>query len=549
MGTIKARLTEMKSTIVKREEEAASLRDSLRQKEVAMRRVREEAAASAADAVQAAKAEGEETAQRHLGFIDKLLGDKKRLAARCEELVAALQGERFESTERLRKLRESGDLQGKRLKAECAAGEKARLATALERKEASVRSAVMRSLEPDIQRLMDKHKSDIGLLKDAYAKQLHEAETRIAASKQGELLQLKGGVDAAVQGALREERHAMRQRELEAAAQYDAEVARIRKASGEELAAEQRRGLEALRREAASAQGDLQRQRQQYEASLASAAAAHAAAREQFESSGDQSLRRARRQLDAERASLRRDLQGELQGELLQRAEVQRVQLQKEADEALRAAIQRLDAQMQAQVKSVREGAEARANARVAEVRGELARAHANVDSLREKLRTAESSAGSAQADVSRQVTRVEEDLSRVSAEKGRLGAQVASLQSALEEATSQGASSSAKWEAQKAAMEAALRAATHAAEDKERRLEQKLGDAQRDASAAAAALRSKHAQAAAQVQARVSAALAEKEAALSDLTRALHSERQLRQSAQAQLQAERRELMDAMQG
>lgn len=549
VSSIKARLQEMKATIASQGDENAALRRALERKAAEVRAVREDALASAGEAVQRAKAAAEETAARHLSFIDKLLGDKKRLAARCEELVGALEGERHAATQRARQLREEADATAKRIKAECTAGEKARLQSALERKETAVRAAVMRSLEPDIQRLMDKHKDDLGRLKEAYAKQLHEAETRISESKQGELLQLRGGMDAAVRSALEGERRALRERELAAQAAHDAQLAAMRKQAGEELAAEQRRGLDAVRAEVSKAQGDMARQRAQYEEQIQALSASHAAARSQIESSTDQSVRRARRQLEAERESLRSDLQRELQGELVQRAQTQRTQLQKEADEALRAAIQRLDAQMQAQLKSAREGIEARANARVAEVRADLARAHSQCDTLRGQLAEAQGKVGSAQQDNSRQTAQLQEDLARAVQRCETLQARVATLEGQLEDSRSQLTTEQGKWSAQRAAMQESARAAAADADTAQRRLQHRLEDARREHDAAAAALKAKHAKAAAAVQERVSAALAQREASIAALRQQVAEEQAAREHAQTALQRERAELMAAMQG
>lgn len=548
VSSIKARLQEMRDTIAQQEEENGHLRAALQRKAAEVRQVREDTLASAGEAVQRAKAAAEETAARHLAFIDKLLGDKKRLAGRCEELVQALESERHSGTLRARQLREDAETQAKRIKSECAAGEKTRLQAALERKEASVRAAVMKSLEPDIQRLMDKHRDDLGRLKEAYAKQLHEAETRIAESKQGELLQLKGGVDAAVRSALQEERRALRERELQAQETHDAQLARLRKQAGEELAAEQRRGLDAVRAEVSKAQGDMARLRAQYEEQIQALSASHAAARSQIESSTDQSVRRARHQLESERESLRSDLQRDLQAELSQRAEKQRVQLQKEADGALRAAIQRLDAQMQAQLKSAREGIEARANARVAEVRGDLAQAHAAADGLRAKLQEAQGRVGHAQEDSSRQTAQLQGQLAAATQRCQQLQAQVQELESQQGDKTAQLTGAQAQWEASRAAMQASARAAAADAQERTRRLQHKLEDEQRHHEAAAAALKAKHAKAAAAVQQRVSAALGERDSCIAALRERLEAEQAARAQAEQALQRERAELMAAMQ-
>ena len=59
----------------------------------------EEAQAAAARDADAQRREGEAALRRHLEFIDRLLGDKEALAARCEELAgqAEAQGARHQA--------------------------------------------------------------------------------------------------------------------------------------------------------------------------------------------------------------------------------------------------------------------------------------------------------------------------------------------------------------------------------------------------------------------------------------------------------------------
>ena len=295
VSSVRGVVAGLKATIVERDEEIARLQAAMRRQEAEMRRQADAAATSASEAVQKTKQAAEAAASRHLTFIDKLLGDKKALARKCDELGSALEEERAAAGERMRKVAAEAARELEQAKSSWAAAEKVRVKRAVENKAEAVRAATLRAVEPDIQRLMEKHRDDVAKLKEVFAKQLHEAESRIAESKHAELMSVQGGVDAAVTAALGQERAAAADRERALVARYEGDLADLRRKAGEELHAEQRRGLDAVRQEVAKAAADAAQLRSRYEAQLEELRAAHARARAGLEASSDEALQRARR--------------------------------------------------------------------------------------------------------------------------------------------------------------------------------------------------------------------------------------------------------------
>ncbi|CAF1422790.1 unnamed protein product [Adineta steineri] len=121
--------------------------------------------------LQAQKDEYETIIQRHLKFIDQLIGDKKRLSERCEHLISELKIIDRKCNDRIRAVEESqrNDLQ--KLKDVHDAAEKLRREHWIEEKTKKIKELTVRGLEPEIQKLISRHKNEL-----AKVKVVHEAE-------------------------------------------------------------------------------------------------------------------------------------------------------------------------------------------------------------------------------------------------------------------------------------------------------------------------------------------------------------------------------------
>ncbi|XP_067164516.1 centrosomal protein of 131 kDa isoform X2 [Apteryx mantelli] len=109
--------------------------------------------------------------QRHLTFIDKLIDDKKVLSEKCEAVVAELKQVDQKYSKKIAQMQEHHELEIKKLKELMSATEKIRREKWMDEKTKKIKEITVKGLEPEIQKLIAKHKQDIKKLK-----MLHEAE-------------------------------------------------------------------------------------------------------------------------------------------------------------------------------------------------------------------------------------------------------------------------------------------------------------------------------------------------------------------------------------
>ncbi|XP_067952002.1 centrosomal protein of 131 kDa-like isoform X2 [Watersipora subatra] len=157
------------------------------------------------------KNEYEETVQRHLSFIDQLIDDKKSLSEKCEKLVTEMKQVDKKSSEKLRQMQETHDRELAKLKEMITAQEKVKREKWIEEKTKKIKDLTVKGLEPEIQRLIGKHKSELKKLKT-----IHEAELLQSDERAG---QRYVNMTEELRDQLAKEKEAACQRERELAAQ------------------------------------------------------------------------------------------------------------------------------------------------------------------------------------------------------------------------------------------------------------------------------------------------------------------------------------------
>ncbi|KAJ1071927.1 hypothetical protein K5549_013794 [Capra hircus] len=122
----------------------------------------------------------EATIQRHLSFIDQLIEDKKALGEKCEALVSELKLGDQRRKDREAQLQEQHELEIKKLKELMSATEKVRREKWINEKTRKIKEITVKGLEPEIQKLIAKHKQEVKKLKGLHATELQRAEERAA---------------------------------------------------------------------------------------------------------------------------------------------------------------------------------------------------------------------------------------------------------------------------------------------------------------------------------------------------------------------------------
>ncbi|KFP22843.1 5-azacytidine-induced protein 1, partial [Egretta garzetta] len=302
--------------------------------------------------------------QRHLAFIDQLINDKKLLSEKCEAVVAELKQVDQKYGKKITQMQEQHELEIKKLKELMSATEKIRREKWIDEKTKKIKEITVKGLEPEIQKLIAKHKQDIRKLK-----MLHEAEL------------LQSDERAAQRyGRQAEELRGLLEREKEEQSQRERELARQRceqQLEQEEQALQQQRGPlyaggggEAGEHpEGRGQRAEAEELRQQLGAS---SSAVTRALKEEYEKEKEQQERRhqaevkvLKDQLEIEKQAWEANYMKKEEAWLLARERELREEVRKERDKEIELVIQRLEADMS----SAKEECERAAENRIKRIR------------------------------------------------------------------------------------------------------------------------------------------------------------------------------------
>uniref|UniRef100_A0AAX7V8F8 Centrosomal protein 131 n=1 Tax=Astatotilapia calliptera TaxID=8154 RepID=A0AAX7V8F8_ASTCA len=136
------------------------------------------------------KEQYESTIQRHLTFIDQLINDKKALSERCEGVVGELKQVDQKYTKKIAQMQEQHEMvwqilgplceEIKKLKDLMSATEKIRREKWIDEKTKKIKEITVKGLEPEIQKLISKHKQELKKLRTLHEAELLQADDRAA---------------------------------------------------------------------------------------------------------------------------------------------------------------------------------------------------------------------------------------------------------------------------------------------------------------------------------------------------------------------------------
>ncbi|XP_060127916.1 centrosomal protein of 131 kDa isoform X3 [Zootoca vivipara] len=128
--------------------------------------------------------------QRHLAFIDQLIDDKKTLSEKCEAVVTELKQVDQKYMKKIAQMQEQHELvwrtlgplceEIKKLKELMSATEKIRREKWIDEKTKKIKEITVKGLEPEIQKLIAKHKLEIKKLKTLHEAELLQSDERAA---------------------------------------------------------------------------------------------------------------------------------------------------------------------------------------------------------------------------------------------------------------------------------------------------------------------------------------------------------------------------------
>ncbi|KAM9424452.1 centrosomal protein of 131 kDa [Pholidichthys leucotaenia] len=159
------------------------------QRELTMRNIKE-VEEELSRSYQQQKEQYEATIQRHLTFIDQLISDKKVLNERCEAVVTELKQVDHRYTRKISQMEEQHEMvwqilgplceEIKKLKEVMSTSEKIRREKWIDEKTKKIKEIAVKGLEPEIQKLISKHKQELKKLRMLHEVELQQADERAA---------------------------------------------------------------------------------------------------------------------------------------------------------------------------------------------------------------------------------------------------------------------------------------------------------------------------------------------------------------------------------
>lgn len=328
------------------------------------------------------KEQYEATIQRHLSFIDQLIEDKKVLSEKCEAVVAELKQGDQRCRERVAQMQEQHELEIKKLKELMSATEKIRREKWINEKTKKIKEITVRGLEPEIQKLIAKHKQEVRRLRGLHEAELQQREEQAAQRHLRQAEELREHLEREREALGQQERERAQQRLEQHLEQEQRALEQQRRRLYTEVAEEKER----LGQQAARQRVELEELRQQLEES---SAALTRALRAEFERSREEQERRhqmelkaLKDQLEAERQAWVASCAKKEEAWLLTRERELKEEIRKGRDQEIELVIHRLEADMTL----AKEESERAAESRVKRVRDKYETELAELEQSERKL-------------------------------------------------------------------------------------------------------------------------------------------------------------------
>ncbi|NXC56833.1 CP131 protein, partial [Aleadryas rufinucha] len=282
--------------------------------------------------------------QRHLAFIDQLLDDKKVLSEKCEAVVAELKQVDHKYGQKISQMQEQHELEIKKLKELMSATEKVRREKWIEEKTKKIKEITVKGLEPEIQKLMAKHREDIRQLKLLHEAELLQSDERAAQHYGRQAQELRGLLEREKEEQSLRERERARQRCEQQLEQEEQALELQRRRLYAEVAEEKER----LSQQAARQRAEADELRRQLEANSSALTQAlqdeYAKEKEEQERRHQAELKVLKDQLELEKQAWEANYVKKEEAWLLSRERELREEMRKERDKEIELVIQRLEA-------------------------------------------------------------------------------------------------------------------------------------------------------------------------------------------------------------
>nr|XP_005988104.1 PREDICTED: centrosomal protein of 131 kDa isoform X2 [Latimeria chalumnae] len=289
------------------------------------------------------KEQYEATIQRHLAFIDQLIDDKKVLSEKCESVLTELKLVDQKYTKKIGQMQEQHELEIKKLKELMGATEKIRREKWIDEKTKKIKEITVKGLEPEIQKLIAKHKQEIKKLKTLHEAEVMQSDERAAQRYIRQTEELREQLEREKEEQCQRERELARQRYEKQLEQEEQALQQQRRRMYAEVAEEKER----LAQQAARQRAELDELRQQLEdnSSLATRALKEEfqKAKEEQEKRHQAEIKALKERLDIEKQAWEENYMKKEEAWLLARERELKEDVRKGRDKEIELVIQRLE--------------------------------------------------------------------------------------------------------------------------------------------------------------------------------------------------------------
>ncbi|XP_070707874.1 centrosomal protein of 131 kDa [Pempheris klunzingeri] len=289
------------------------------------------------------KEQYEATIQRHLTFIDQLINDKKALSERCEGVVGELKQVDQKYTKKIAQMQEQHEMEIKKLKELMSATEKIRREKWIDEKTKKIKEITVKGLEPEIQKLISKHKQELKKLRTLHEAELLQADDRAAQRYVRQCEELRQQLEREREEQCQKERELAKQRYEKQLQEEELSLQQQRRRLYKEVADEKERLAQLAARQRAELE-DLRRQLEE------NSSLAGRALREELDKSREEQERRhqvemkaLQERLDIEKQTWEENYKKKEEAWLLSRERELKEDLRRERDKEIELAIWTLE--------------------------------------------------------------------------------------------------------------------------------------------------------------------------------------------------------------
>ncbi|XP_063679698.1 centrosomal protein of 131 kDa-like isoform X2 [Bolinopsis microptera] len=237
------------------------------------------------------KTEYETTIQRHLGFIDQLIADKKDLSDKVETLMTQLRSTEKKLGDRVKLLEEGQKVEVKKQREAIEAAEKIKRERWIAEKSNKIKEMTVRGLEPEIQKLIAKNKAEIKRLNAVHEADLLAADERASKRFVAQVEELRKQLDDEKEAACTRERDNAHKRFEKQVEQEENAYQQQRRRLYAEVQEEKERAAELLNKDRVQLAGDRKAIEEEFNTKSAKVQAQHTLEMEKVQMEHDNTLR------------------------------------------------------------------------------------------------------------------------------------------------------------------------------------------------------------------------------------------------------------------